>query len=121
MIARSRLRGAEHNLRGNLLQTLNTAENVYWDLVQAQQNLRVQESARKLADDSLKLSQKELELGAISPLDIYNPEQQLANAELGVSQAAFALEQTYNALRRQIGADLDPDVRNLPIVVTESA
>ena len=120
-LARSRLRISEFNLRTSLLQAINTAENAYWDTVQARENLRVQENARKLADESLKLSQKELELGAISPLDIYNPEQQLANAELGVSQAAFALEQTYNALRRQIGADLDPDVRNLPIVVTESA
>jgi outer membrane protein TolC len=120
MLARSRLRISEFNLRTSLLQAINTAENAYWDTVQARENLRVQENARKLAEESLKLSQKELELGAISPLDIFNPEQQLATAELGVSQAAFALDQTYNALRKQIGADLDPDLRNLPIILTES-
>jgi outer membrane protein TolC len=120
MMARSRLKGAEYNLRANLLQMLNTAENAYWDLAQAQQNLRVEESARKLADDSLKLSQKQLELGAISPLDIYNPQQQLATAELGVSQARFQIAQAENALRRQIGADLDERVRDLPIEVTET-
>jgi len=121
MMARSRLKGAEYNLRGNLLQLVNNAESAYWDLVQAHENLRVQESARKLADDSLKLSQKQLELGAISPLDIYNPQQQLASAELGVSQARFQVTQAENALRRQMGADLEPDVRNLPIEVTEAA
>lgn len=120
MMARSRLKGAEYNLKANLLQMLNTAENAYWDLVQAQQSLRVQESARKLADDSLKLSQKQLELGAISPLDIYNPQQQLATAELGVSQARFQIAQAENVLRRQIGADLDEKVRDLPIEVTEA-
>lgn len=120
MMTRSRLKGAEYNLRGNLLQMLNIAENAYWDLVQAHESLRVQESARKLADDSLKLSQKQLELGAISPLDIYNPQQQLATAELGVSQARFQVAQAENALRRQIGADLDPDVRTLPIDVSET-
>jgi outer membrane protein TolC len=119
MMARSRLKGAQYNLRGNILQLLNTAENSYWDLVQAHASLLVQESARTLADDSLKLSQKQLELGAISPLDIYNPQQQLATAELGVSQAKFAVEQAENALRREIGADLDPDVRNMPIEVSE--
>ncbi len=119
-MARSRLKGAEYNLRGNLLQLVNAAENAYWDLVQAHENLRVQESARKLADDSLKLSQKQLELGAISPLDIYNPQQQLATAELGVSQASFQVTQAENAVRRQIGADLDRDVRDLPIEVTET-
>lgn len=120
MVARSRLRISEYALRNTLLQAINTAENSYWDVVQARENLQVQEDARKLADESLKLSQKELELGAISPLDIYNPEQQLANAELGVSQARFSLEQTENALRKQIGADLDPEIRKLPIQLTET-
>jgi outer membrane protein TolC len=120
MMARSRLKGAEYNLRGNLLQMLNGAENAYWDLIQAHENLRVQESARKLADDSLKLSQKQLELGAISPLDIYNPQQQLATAELSVSQARFQIAQAENVLRRQIGADLDESVRDRPIEVTET-
>jgi outer membrane protein TolC len=120
MMARGRLRGAEYSLRANLLQYLNTAESAYWDVVQARENLRVQESARKLADESLKLSQKQLELGAISPLDIYNPQQQLATAELGVSQASYQLELVENTLRRQMGVDLDPTARKLPIEVTES-
>jgi outer membrane protein len=119
MIARVRLKSAEYSLRANLLQSLNTAENAYWDVVQARENLRVQESARKLADESLKLSQKQLELGAISPLDIYNPQQQLATAELGVSQARYALELVEDTLRRQMGVDLDPVARKLPIEVTE--
>ncbi|HKE21369.1 MAG TPA: TolC family protein [Bryobacteraceae bacterium] len=120
MMARSRFKVSEYQLRTSLLQAIYTAENAYWDVVQARENLHVQEGARTLAQESLKLSQKELELGAISPLDIYNPEQQLATAELSVSQAKFTLEQTYDALRKQMGADLDPAVRRLPIVVTES-
>jgi outer membrane protein len=120
MMARGRLKGAEYSLRANLLTAVNTAENAYWDVVQARENLRVQESARKLADESLKLSEKQLELGAISPLDIYNPQQQLATAELGVSQARYALELVEDTLRRQMGVDLDPVTRKLPIEVTES-
>jgi outer membrane protein TolC len=120
MIARGRLKTAQYNLRANLLQMVNTAENAYWDLIQAHESLRVQEGARKLAEDSLKLSQQQLDLGAISPLDIYTPQQQLANAELTVSQAKFQVEQAENTLRRQIGADLDPDIRTLPIELTET-
>ncbi len=120
MMARSRYGIAGSTLKNSLIQLVNGAENAYWDVVQARENLRVAESARKLAEDSLALSQKELELGAISPLDIYNPQQQLANAELSVSQARFSLSQTENALRKQIGADLEPDVRQTPIELTES-
>ena len=120
MMARSRYGIAGSTLKYSLIQLINGAENAYWDVVQARENLRVAESARKLAQDSLALSQKELDLGAISPLDIYNPQQQLANAELSVSQARFSLTQVENALRKQIGADLDADIRRMPLELTES-
>ncbi|HWC95778.1 MAG TPA: TolC family protein [Candidatus Sulfopaludibacter sp.] len=120
MVARSRYRQADYNLRSTLLQLVEQAESAYWDVIQARENLHVAESAQALADATLKLSQRELELGALSPLDIFNPEQQLATATLGVSQARFSLAQTENALRKQIGADLDPAIRELPIVLTET-
>jgi outer membrane protein len=118
--ARSRYQISVLNLRNQLLQMVNSAENAYWDVIQARENLRVAESALKLAEDSLALSQKEFQLGALAQLDLYNPEQQRASADLNVSQARFALTQTENALRRQIGADLVPDIRTLPIVLTET-
>jgi outer membrane protein TolC len=63
--------------------------------------------------------QKQLDLGAVSPLDIFNPEGQLASADLALSQARFALEQAEDALRHQIGVDLDPVLCKLPIELTE--
>ena len=68
----------------------------------------------------MKRAQKELDLGAMSPLDIYQPQQVYATAEIGVSQAKFSLAQAQDALRKQIGADLDPQIRNLPIELTET-
>ena len=68
---------------------------------------------------NLDFVQKQLDLGAVSPLDIYNPQGQLASAELFLSQAKFTLELAENALRHQIGVDLDPDLRKLPIELTE--
>ena len=120
MMARSRYRISDYTLRSSLMQFVNTAEGDYWDVIQARENLRVQENAKGMADASLKLAQDSLRLGAISSLDIYNPEQQVANADLSVSQAKFALEQAENALRRQMGMDLDPDLRRVAIVLTET-
>ena len=119
-MARSRYRIAGDNLRNQLISLINTAENAYWDVIQARESLHVAESALKLAEQSLTLSQEEFKLGAVAQMDLYNPEQQRASADLSVSQARFSLLQTENALRKQIGADLDPDVRKLPIVLTES-
>jgi outer membrane protein len=120
MMARSRFRISDYSLRNQIIQLINGAENAYWDVVQSRENLRVSESALKLAEESLSLSQREFQLGAVAQLDLYNPEQQRASAQLAVSQARFALDQSVNALRKQMGADLDPAIRQLPVVLTES-
>lgn len=120
LVARSQLKGAQFNLEDQLIQLVTAAENAYWDVVGARENLRVQEQALSLADASLKRAQKELELGAISSLEIYQPQAQYARAEIFVTQARYRLQQTEDALRRQISVDLDPDVRKLPIVLSES-
>jgi outer membrane protein len=120
MQARSRLRKTEFDLRTTLLTSVTAAENAYWDFVLARENLHVSEKALELADASLKRAQKELDLGAMSPLDIYQPQQVYATAEIGVSQAKFLLQQRLDALRRQIGADLDPRLRKMPIELTET-
>jgi outer membrane protein len=119
-VASSRLRKTQYDLKSSLLQLVSAAENAYWDAVLARDSLRVAESARDLADQALKRARRELELGALSPLDIYNPEQQYATSQIGVSQAQYLLQQTWDALRRQMGADLDRDIRKLPIELSES-
>jgi outer membrane protein TolC len=120
MTARSRYKMSEYNLTNQLLTMVNAAENAYWDVISARENLKVADGGRDVAAEFLKLSEKQLELGALSPLDIYNPQQQLATAELSVSQARFGLQQKEDALRKQISLDLDPNLRAIPIVLTET-
>jgi outer membrane protein TolC len=120
MVARGNMRQTQYQLRDRILQIVQDAENVYWDVVLAHANLRVQEQALHLAQEALKRAQQELDLGAMSPLDIYNPQQQQATAEIAVSQGKFALQQAENSLRLKIAADLNPDIRTLPIHLTES-
>jgi outer membrane protein TolC len=121
MSARSRYRQSEYDLKTTLQTLVSDAENAYWALINARESLKVMENALALAVKSLERSQRELQLGAISPLDIFDPEQRKARAEGLLSQAVFTLRQAEDAVRRQIGADLDPDARNLPIVLTETS
>lgn len=118
-IARAQRKSQEFSLDSTLQQLLVTAENAYWDLVSARERQKVQEQALFLADQALKRSQKEVELGATSPLEIYQPQQNYATAEINLTQVKYQLQIAEDALRRQISADLDSDVRKLPIVLTE--
>lgn len=119
MIARSRLKGAQENLQDQVIQILVSAEQAYWAVVGARENVRVAEENLRLADAALKRAEKELELGASSPLDIFQPQQTFANAQLLLTQNQYALVATEDVLRTQMGADLDPRYRDLPIVLTE--
>ncbi len=120
MLARSRLRAADYNLQDQLVQFVTAAEMAYWDVVGARENVRVAEESLKLADTALKRAERELELGASSPLDIFQPQQNFANSQLVLAQAQFSLTAVEDALRRQMGADLDPKYRTMPIELTES-
>jgi outer membrane protein len=119
MTAQSNLKVAEFSLRDRLLTLVQTAEGMYWNVISARETLRVQEKARDTAKTYLDFMQQQLDLGALSPLDIYNPKAALAQAEVALSQAKFTLVQAEDALRRQLGVDLDPEVRKLPLELTE--
>jgi outer membrane protein TolC len=120
LIARSRLRSAEYNLRDQIMRLLASAESAYWDVVEARENVKLQEAFLEMRIKSLQKTQREIELGATSRLDIFKPEADKAAAEIAVSQARFRLAQVEDALRRQIGADLDPRFRKMPLNLTET-
>lgn len=118
-IARASRRQQEFNVRDSVMRLLVTAEQAYWDVISARENLKVNMEALKLAEAALERTNREIELGATSELERFQPEQNAATARINVTRTEYQLRQFEDALRRQIGADLDPDVRNLPIVLTE--
>src|ERR1017187_8585767 len=86
-----------YGLQVSLLNLVSTAENDYWNVISARENLRVQEKSRDAAKANLDFVQQQLDLGAIAELDIYNPQGQLAAAEFNVSQARFRLASAEDA------------------------
>jgi outer membrane protein TolC len=119
MQAESIYKRSVYGLQVSLLNLVSTAENDYWNVISARENLRVQEKSRDAAKANLDFVQQQLDLGAIAELDIYNPQGQLAAAEFSVSQAKFRLASAEDTLRRQISADLDPEIAKLPVELTE--
>jgi len=118
-VARASRRQQEFNVRDVLLRLLVTAEQAYWDVISARESLKVNQQALKLAEAALERTNREIELGATSELERFQPEQNAATARINVTRTEYLLRQFEDALRRQIGADLDPDVRDLPVELTE--
>jgi outer membrane protein TolC len=91
MQAESSYKRSQYSLRFSLLSLVSNAENAYWNVISARENLGVQIKSRDAAKANLDFVQQQLDLGAIAELDIYNPQGQLAAAEFSVSQAKFRL------------------------------
>jgi outer membrane protein TolC len=118
-VARASKAQQDVSFQDTLLRSMVTAENAYWDVINARERIRVQKEAVKLAQASLDRTRLEIKLGATSELEVFQPEQNAATQQIALTQFEYALRQNEDILRRQIGADLDPAIRELPIVLTE--
>jgi outer membrane protein len=108
------------NLTSSLLSLINNAENVYWNAISARETTKVDKTALDAAQSNWDYISKQYSLGAVSYLDTYNPQQALAQSQIAYAQAQYNEAQAYDVLRNQISVDLDPDLRKLPISLTES-
>ncbi|HEV3197575.1 MAG TPA: TolC family protein [Bryobacteraceae bacterium] len=119
LIARSNLKYSHYQLRDQVSSLISAAENVYWDVVEARENMALQSKFLALREAALDRAQKQVDAGALLPLDIFQPKAEYASAQVAMIQAKQTLAHRENALRQQMGADLDPQLRALPIVLTE--
>lgn len=104
-------------VNNNVLQAVNQ----YWAVVQAQGNLEVARTSMAEAEATYKHNKRELELGALPPLDIYRSESQVASRRVQLIQSEYALKQAEDALRLTIGADQDPYFQAIDLELTEKA
>jgi outer membrane protein len=118
-IAQNNLKQARANFTAEVNSVILQVMQDYWSVILARENLDVQRKSLDEAQKSYDHDKKALSLGALPPLDIYRSESQVASRRVGVIQAEYTLKQTADVFRRDIGADLDPDIRALDLDLTD--
>jgi outer membrane protein TolC len=103
-VAKNRLLYSEHTLRLQVMQTITTLEQAYFDLIYDQENVVVQQKAVELAERLVVENKKRLEVGALAPLDLQSAEAQAATARAAVIQAQSVLG-TQERLVKQLITD----------------
>ncbi len=119
VIARRNLEQSRANFAAEVSNNILQAVGQYWSVVEAQGNLDVARRSMDAAETTYKRDKRALELGALPPLDIYRSESQVASRRVQVIQSEYALKQAEDALRMTIGADQDPNIEALDLVLTE--
>lgn len=110
-IAKKNLQITDLAFRAQVIATITTVEDIYWDLVNAYQDEQVKERSLAFAQRTLEDDQKQLDLHAIPALQVSTDESAVATSEgdLTVSRATLRLNQLLmmNAVTKSDNAIID--------------
>jgi outer membrane protein len=117
-ISRNQLHVAGLSLRSQVMQVITSAEQAYYDLILARENVKVQEQALDLAQHLLAINLRRVELGLLPALDEKQAESQVAVRQSGVQAALRSLVNAEYALKNLL-SDEFMEWEPLEIVPTE--
>ncbi|HET9696270.1 MAG TPA: TolC family protein, partial [Terriglobales bacterium] len=92
--------------RQQIISTVVQIQNIYWDLVNAYEDVKVKQESVALADKTLADNRKQVEIGTLAPIEVVRAQSDLAtrNQDLIVSQTNLQLQQLLikNAISRNL-------------------
>ena len=97
---------------------IQTAEDAYWDLVYAVENLKAKQEALDRAKDLNRITKIKIDVGALAPIDIVQTEVTIAQREQDIIIAEGLIGDAQDRLRRLLNVQSIPDW-NRPIVPTD--
>ncbi len=107
--------------RLQVLTTVNQIQNIYWDLVNAYENVKVQQESLALAQKTLSDNKKQVEIGTLAPIEIVRAESVTATDQqsLIVAQTNLQFQQLLmkNALSRTL---VDPVLAEAEVIPTST-
>ena len=106
------------------LQTITTTdqiENIYWDLVFAYENVRVQQESVTFAEKTLSDTQKQVQIGTLAPIEVVRAQSTVASdqQQLTLAQTNLELQQLLikNAISRTL---VDPRLTDAEVIPTST-
>ena len=118
-IARTELLITSERSQATIADSVALAARQYWAAIQLRDNIRVQEQSVALARKSYDHDKLALDLGALARLDIYQSETQVAERNRDLIAARYQYKASLDTLRRFIGADLSPTLRETELVLED--
>ena len=107
--------------RLQVITTVNQIQNIYWDLVNAYEDVKVKERSVALANKTLSDNKKQVEIGTLAPIEVVRAQSAAATGDqdLIVSQTNLELEQLLmkNAISRSL---TDAHLADAEIIPTDT-
>jgi outer membrane protein TolC len=120
-IARNNREISDVAFRLQTITTVDQIENMYWDLVFAYENVRVQKESLAFAQKTLSDTQKQVQIGSLAPIEVVRAQSTVASDQqlLITAQNNLQLQQLLmkNALSRSLH---DPHLADADVIPTST-
>jgi outer membrane protein TolC len=120
-IARNNREIMDVAFRLQIMTTVSQIENIYWDLVNAYENVKVQQRALDLANKTLSDTEKQVQIGTLAPITVVQSKSSVATANQNVTVALTNLQLQQllmkNAITRNVA---DPILAVAPVIPTDT-
>lgn len=120
-LARNNKRIADLTFTDQVINTVSTVQNLYWDLVFAREDVKVKQRSVELAEKLYNDNKRQVEIGTLAPIEVVRAEAEVARTrqDLIVAQTFLLQQQTLmkNAITKN---SMDPAVLTVEIVATDS-
>ena len=120
-IAKNNKKISDIAFRDQVIATITQIENIYWDLVNAYEQAKVNEQSLNFAQQSFDNSKKQLQLEAVPAMDVMRAEAEVSkrDQDLTVARTNLQLQESLikNALTRSLD---DATLEEMPVVPTDT-
>ncbi len=120
-IAQNNREISDVTFRLQIIDTVDQIENMYWDLVFAYENVRVQKETLAFAEKTLSDNKKQVEIGTLAPIEVVRAQSTVATDQqaLTVAETNLQFQQLLvkNALTRNMQ---DPKLAEAEVVPTST-
>lgn len=120
-IARNNREISDVAFRGQVIATVSQIQNIYWDLVNAFEDVKVKERSLAVAEKTLSDDREQVKIGAIAPMEVMKAESEESsrNQDLLLSQNGLQLQELLmkNAITRDLS---DPVLASASVIPTDT-
>jgi len=120
-IALNSKRVADKTFEQQLITTVSTVENLYWELVYAREDVKVKQRSVELAQKLYNDNVRQVEIGTLAQIEVVRAESEVARTRQDLIVSQTLLLQQQILLKNAISKDpFSPFMRDLEIVPTDT-
>src|SRR5215470_11595164 len=105
--------------RDQVIATITQIKNIYWDLVNAYEQARVNEQSEAFAQQSLENAKKQLQLEAIPAMDVMRAEAEVSRRDQDLTVARTNLQLQESLIKNALTRSLDSTLEEMPVIPTD--